>query len=199
MNCYVLTGGRSRRMGQAKPDLPFAGTTLLGRLSETARQVFERVIAVQRPDGGPMRGIETIYEEWHEHGAPLHGIQRALEHAAERCFILAVDYPLITVALLQYLRARFEASAAPVLVPEWSGRIQPLCGGYSPALLPRIREEIAATHFKVKGVLAEAEVIPEQELRARFPGEPLMNVNTPDELEEARRLYDQQQGLLASR
>ena len=43
------------------------------------------------------------------------------------------------------------------------------------------------------GVVAGEQV---EELRARFAGEPLMNVNTPQELEEAERIYGR---FLASR
>jgi hypothetical protein len=37
--------------------------------------------------------------------------------------------------------------------------------------------------------IRERDIIPESELRQRFAGEPLMNVNTPEELGEAERLY----------
>ncbi len=198
MNCYVLAGGRSRRMGTSKVDLPFAGTSFLGRMEATARQAFERVIAVQRSDGAPLRGIETILEMQHELEAPLFGVQRALQHAQDRCFVIAVDYPLMTAELLRDLRRRFEETSAPALVPVWNGRRQILCSGCSPQLLARIDEQLAAKRFDLHGVFVDAESIPEETLRARFPGEPLMNVNTPEELEEARRLYDQQ-GLLAPR
>ncbi len=196
MNCYVLAGGRSQRMGASKPDLPFAGRSFLGRIEETARQAFERVIAVQRSDGEPLRGIETILEAPHEFEAPLFGVQRALQHAQERCFVIAVDYPLITADLLRYLRARLEETAAPALVPVWNGRRQVLCAGCTAPLLARIDQQIATKRFDLHGILFDAEVIPEEALRALFAGEPLMNVNTPEELEEAKRLYDQQ-GLLA--
>jgi molybdopterin-guanine dinucleotide biosynthesis protein A len=198
MNCYVLTGGRSQRMGESKSDLPFAGTSFLGRITEAASRVFERVIAVQRTAGEPLRGVETIFEAPHELEAPLFGVQRALQHAGERCFVLAVDYPLITMDFLRYLRTRFEETSAPALIPVWKERQQVLCAGYAPELLPAIEKQIAAERFDLRGILADAEVIPEQTLRERFAGEPLMNVNTPEELEEAKRLYDQQ-GLLASR
>ena len=42
MNCYVLTGGRSTRMGRSKSDL------FLGRIVDAAAPVFDGVIAVQR-------------------------------------------------------------------------------------------------------------------------------------------------------
>ena len=198
MNCYVLAGGRSQRMGESKIDVPFAGTTFLGRITEAASRVFERVIAVQRTAGEPVSGLETIYETPHEFEAPLFGVQRALQHAGERCFVLAVDYPLITADLLRYLRARFEETAAPALIPVWNERQQVLCAGYAPKLLPAMEKQIAAERFDLRGIFADAEVIPEQTLRGRFAGEPLMNVNNPDELEEAKQLYGQQ-GLLASR
>ena len=38
MNCYVLTGGRSRRMGQSKPEM------FLERVTAAARDAFDEVI-----------------------------------------------------------------------------------------------------------------------------------------------------------
>jgi molybdopterin-guanine dinucleotide biosynthesis protein A len=173
MNCYILIGGRSRRMGRPKEEL------FLDRVASTAAEVFETVIAVQR-NGGVAASIETIFERSHDDQAPVFGVDRALEHARERCFILAVDYPLITVAMLVYLRDRFESSSALLLAPVWSGKTQMLCAGYDPTLLPRIEERIAATRYDLRGLAfeSEAEILAEDDLRKRFDGEPLMNVNT---------------------
>ncbi|MBV8543239.1 MAG: molybdenum cofactor guanylyltransferase [Acidobacteria bacterium] len=176
MNCYILIGGRSRRMGRPKEEL------FLDRVAGTAAEVFENVIAVQR-NGGAAASIATIYESPHDDQAPVFGVARALEHAPERCFILAVDYPLITAAVLRFLRERFESSSALLLAPIWSGKTQMLCGGYDSRLLPRIEQRIAAKRYDLRGLASEseAEILAEDELRARFDGEPLMNVNTVDE------------------
>jgi molybdopterin-guanine dinucleotide biosynthesis protein A len=176
VNCYILIGGRSRRMGRPKEEL------FLDRVARAAADVFERVIAVQR-NGGAAASIETIYESPHDDQAPVFGVARALEHAQERCFILAVDYPLITPAILRYLRERFESSSPLLLAPIWSGKTQMLCGGYDSALLPRIEQRIAATRYDLRGLASEseAEILDENELRAKFDGEPLMNVNTVEE------------------
>lgn len=191
MNAYLLTGGRSRRMGRSKLDLPFGGSTFAEIVVAAARPVFEEVIAVQRAGGAPVAKLQTIFETPHDEAAPVFGVARALEHAGGRCFILAVDYPLITGDVLRYLRDRFAESSAPMLVPVWRDRAQMLCAGYSAALLPRIRARLGSMRFDLRGIIdeADAEIISEEELRARFEGEPLMNVNTPSELEQAETLY----------
>lgn len=179
MNAYILIGGESRRMGRSKTELFF------DRVSTVARDVFEDVFAVQRY-AGPPASLPTIFERPHDDQAPVFGVAAALEHAGAKCFVLAVDYPLITAEILRYLRDRFERSAAHLVAPVWSGKTQMLCAGWSPALLPRMQERIAAKRYDLRGVAVEGEIIAEEELRARFGGEPLMNVNTVEELSRIR-------------
>ena len=158
MNCYILVGGRSRRMGTSKAAL------FLDRVVAAARPVFDEVIAVQRPDGEAM-AIETIFEAPHEDDGPIFGIVAALRHAGARCFILGVDYPFITSEALRILRDDGRVAAA-----------QPLCAVWDPATLPRLEERIAGGRRDLHG-LWEQGMIDESVSRA------LRNVNTPEELE----------------
>jgi molybdopterin-guanine dinucleotide biosynthesis protein A len=193
LNCYVLIGGRSRRMGQAKTDLRVEGRTFLERVTDAARPVFDEVVAVARLDGRDvsMEGLRTIFESAHDEQGPVFGLIRALEDAGERpAWISAVDYPLLTTELLQFLAGRFESSGSRMLVPRWNDRMQMLCAGYLPSMLPVIRDRVAVQRYDLRG-LAAAEwttVVEESELRRSFSGEPLLNVNTPEELEEVRRI-----------
>jgi molybdopterin-guanine dinucleotide biosynthesis protein A len=150
-------------MGRSKTEL------FLGRVTAAAKPVFDDVIAVDH------RGDDV---------APIFGVRWALTAANARCFVLAVDYPLVTSELLRDLRDRGG-------VPMWSGRPQPLCATWDVELLPVLERRIAAGKLDLIGLIAEAKVamIAESELRARHPGEPLMNVNTPEELAEAEKLY----------
>jgi molybdopterin-guanine dinucleotide biosynthesis protein A len=181
MNAYILIGGESRRMGRSKTELFF------DRVANTASEVFEEVLAVQR-HGGVAAPVTTIYESPHEDQAPVFGVARALAHASARCFIIAVDYPLLTPAILRFLRDRFERSNALLLAPVWSGKTQMLCAGYDPALLPRVQQRIGAKRYDLRGVASdeEAEILAEDDLRAQFDGEPLMNVNTMAEWKSLR-------------
>ncbi|HKB79522.1 MAG TPA: molybdenum cofactor guanylyltransferase [Thermoanaerobaculia bacterium] len=185
MDCYLLVGGASRRMGRSKLGLPFGGSTFLRRVLDAAEPAFERVIAVQRAHGAPIDGLPTIFEPPHELQAPLFGVWRALEDTSGRCFLLAIDYPLITTDVLRYLAARSSQSRAPMVVPRWKGKLQMLCAGYDRSLLPRFAPRLAAGELNLRGLSEQIEIVEEAELRARFAGEPLMNVNTPEELQEA--------------
>lgn len=150
-------------MGASKAGL------FLPRVVAAAKPVFDEVIAVDH------RG-DVI--------APIFGVEWALRAAGERCFILAVDYPLVTTEILRDLRDRGG-------VPMWNGRPQPLCATWDAALVPLIERRISEGRLDLLGLIAEAkvEIIAESELRARHHGEPLLNVNTPEELAEAERLY----------
>lgn len=172
MNAYLLVGGRSSRMGLSKTEL------FLERMVTAARPVFDDVLAVQRA-GAEAPSIRTIFEEAHEGAAPAFGVVAALRHAQAKCFVLAVDYPLITTEVLRYLSAR-EA------VPEWDGHPQPLCAVWSVGALPRLEARMAAGQYDLRGAI-DQEMIPEAELRAKFGGEVLMNVNTPEEWERGQR------------
>lgn len=180
MNAYVLVGGESRRMGRSKSML------FLERIASAARPVFGEVIAVARADGRECEGVPTIFETPHDEIAAIYGLQRALQHAAgAKCVVLAVDYPLITSAFLAWLADRFEASNDAMLATEWDGRLQPLCAGYDAAQVgPLVDARIREGRYDLSGLAsaAAAAIVREEQLRAIFPGELLMNVNTPEEL-----------------
>lgn len=199
MNCYLLAGGSSTRMGRPKLDLPFGASDFLSLVRAAAAASFDEVFAVQRAEGESVRDLPVIREEPNDERAPVFGVLAALRHASARCFVLAIDYPLITSALLRSLRASFENSERPMLVPFWRGKPQLLCAGYDPALAPLLERRIAAGRLDLRGLIEEvaAELIDEKMLRDRFPGEPLMNVNTPEDLLEAEN--HERQRILASR
>jgi molybdopterin-guanine dinucleotide biosynthesis protein A len=177
MNCYILVGGASSRMGRSKVEL------FLDRVVAAAVPVFDRVFAVQRA-GGESANIETIFENAHELQAPAFGVQCALAHAAAPAFILAVDYPLVTSEVLRYIERRFTASKAHLVAPRWNGKLQMLCAAYGHEIGQRLEQRIADGRLDLRGLADGAEIIEEPEMRALFPGEPLINVNTPEELDK---------------
>ena len=171
LNCYILTGGRSTRMGKSKAAL------FLEIVAEAARPVFDAVIAVERADG-EQRSIDTIFEQRHTAEAPVFGVQAAIEHAGERCFVLAVDYGRITSDVLRRLRGQVEKSSAPIVIPLWRGIPQTLCAGYSPSVGELMARRIEEGKLDLVGLAADAGA----EMFA-FDMAELHNINTPEDLE----------------
>jgi molybdopterin-guanine dinucleotide biosynthesis protein A len=191
VNCYLLTGGLSRRMGSPKPDLVLGDRTFVQRVAEAAQPVFDRVYEVTRADAAPCGFLNTICEPPHQGTSPMFGIAAALEHAQAAVWIIAADYPLISTEMLQFLSERFDPFGTALLVPMWEGEPQLLCAGYSLHAYDEIVRRRDQGRFRIRELLdvLSAEIVPEAELRARFEGEQLANVNDPAEYERVRSTH----------
>jgi molybdopterin-guanine dinucleotide biosynthesis protein A len=176
VNCYILTGGRSTRMGTSKAAL------FLDRVAAAASSVFDATYAVQRHGQAALR-IPTIFEASHEHEAPLFGVIASLEHARERCFILATDYPFITPDALSDLRRRFEAASSFLVVPVFREIPQVLCAGYAFELLPLLRKRAGEGKLDLQSLITEVDTV-----LVPVAGDAWLNINTLSDLKEAERL-----------
>jgi molybdopterin-guanine dinucleotide biosynthesis protein A len=184
----VLAGGESRRMGRDKAALALGGATLAAGAAQRLATVCPEVAVADRgrrlvpgfPSlaDGPGRGP----------AAGLLGAARA--YPGRPLLALACDLPHVPVPLLAEL-ARQEG--ADWVVPRWSGGVEPLCALWGARALARLEARMA------RGVYALWSLADEEDLAIRWldedrlaafgpPGALFLNVNTPEELERARRL-----------
>jgi molybdopterin-guanine dinucleotide biosynthesis protein A len=189
MPVAVLAGGASRRMGVPKAALPFGRTTLLGHQTGRLAEIFEEVfvVAKEKPsfDAGP---AQLLIDRSPEQAA-IHGLMRALEEAADRVFLLAVDLPLITEQVLRAIVARGLQTCAAAVVPRADGLLQPLAAVWRRQVLPQARTRAARGDLSLQGLALEvgAELLPEEAWRALDPsGNSFANVNTIEQYASAR-------------
>jgi len=186
---FVLAGGKSTRMGQDKARLPLAGRTLLDRALEAVRGVSDEVFVLGSP--GLYEAYAPTIADVFAGCGPLSGIHAALKRTTtEFNLIIAVDTPFLTPALLRYLVERALAAHAVITAPVVNGYPQPLCGVYSRAFLPIAERALGSGAFKVAPLFpAEGTLlISETELsQFAFTAEMFENLNTPEDLERARR------------
>jgi molybdenum cofactor guanylyltransferase len=189
LSAFVLAGGKSTRMGRDKATLPLAGRTLLETALAAARSVTQKVFILGSPElyGAYGEAIADIFPGC----GPLGGIHAALQHSpTDLNLILAVDTPFLSHQLLNYLVERARESQATITVPEINSYPQPLCAVYTRAFLPIAEQALRAGNYKIVPLFPRGRtlVIPESELaRFAFTAEMFENLNTPEELEEARR------------
>lgn len=186
---FVLAGGKSSRMGQDKALIDFAGESLLSHAAEAVRAVCHKSYVVGDPDKYSLYG--PIVEDIYKGQGPLGGIHAALTFsAAELNLIIAVDMPLITSELLQFLIIQARASPAMVCVPEIDGRLQPLCAIYHREFLPVAEEALKAQENKIGRLLTPERtyVVKEDILtKAGFSASMFTNLNSPDDLRASGR------------
>jgi molybdenum cofactor guanylyltransferase len=189
---FILAGGKSTRMGSDKAFVTFGGKTLLAHSLDLARSVTADVRIIG--DRAKFAEFAPVVEDIFPGCGPLGGIHAALRSSsADLNLIVAVDMPFLTPDLLRYLIARARNSSATVTVPHCGGGNQPLCAVYRRPFAEAAELALQQGCFKIDALFASesTQVIGEDELKAQgFPGEMFRNLNTLEELGEARSRRD---------
>lgn len=186
---FVLAGGKSSRMGDDKSLLSWNGATLLQQTQKVLGQVCQKVCILGPRNLYSDYGecIEDIYPEC----GPLGGIHAALTYAqTPHSLITAVDTPFVTPEFLAYMVERALSSSSIVTAPRINGAMQPTCAVFSRNFLPIAEAALKAGKYKLEPlfppqhtlVLTEADLAQFANLAEMF-----QNLNTPQDLEHARR------------
>ncbi|HEV7644493.1 MAG TPA: molybdenum cofactor guanylyltransferase [Pyrinomonadaceae bacterium] len=207
LEAFILVGGKSSRLGrlgQHKALLQIDGVTLAERAANTISTALspKEIYLVARDEnqfaaGGLPENLPVIYDQFKERGA-YSGLHAALDAAkTEWVFVLACDYPLISVDLLKFL-LKYLAEMIPELmegtfdaiVPvQPDGIVQPLCAFYRAGACLSVVEEILRSDEKLPPLRTVFEkvrtrVVTFEEID-HLPGADnfFLNLNTPEDLE----------------
>jgi molybdopterin-guanine dinucleotide biosynthesis protein A len=186
----ILVGGESRRMGRDKLLLEVGGAPLVRRVHEALTLRCAEVILVGG-GGAPLEGVRRVPDDRTGGQGPLAGLESGFAAAINRLvFAAAGDLPFLPADLVGFLLDRLEDREACAAVPRHGGRTHPLCAAYDRRILPQVRSALDRGVSSVRGFLGGLDRVyyAEEELQ-RF-GDPdlfLMNVNSPRDLERARR------------
>jgi molybdopterin-guanine dinucleotide biosynthesis protein A len=185
---FILTGGRSSRMGTDKAFLDFGAQTLVERALSIVATVCPQVAIVGDPAKFSRFGavIEDVYRD----AGPLAGIHAALvQSSAELNLMLAVDMPFVSQNLLEFLFTCAASTDALVTVPRTGRGFQPLCAVYRTRFALAAEQALRAGKNKIDAAFAglAIRVIEESELQgAGFSAQLFLNVNTPEDLRAAQ-------------
>jgi molybdopterin-guanine dinucleotide biosynthesis protein A len=140
---FVLAGGQSRRMGQDKALVTFAGEPLIAHALRILRGAgLDPAIAGAR---SPLASYAPVIEDSGRDLGPLAGICSAFEKSPARwCVFLPVDLPLIPASLLQALLRHAQLAASAVTLPAINGFAQTFPAVLDRAVLPALYVELQA-------------------------------------------------------
>ena len=182
----VMLGGRSVRMGRDKALVELGGKTLLDRAIHTWQPYgggFQLSVGDASRRVLAPRGIAAVADVYPDRG-PLGGLHAGLRACSTPLLLLtAVDCPFLTPALADGLLDAMEEADACVYTLE--GRPQPLFGLYRRTCLPQAETMLEAGENKLRALLDRVDTV-------YLPGDdpaPFRNLNTPEELDQARRAF----------
>jgi molybdopterin-guanine dinucleotide biosynthesis protein A len=189
----VLAGGESSRMGRNKALLPVGGVPIVERVLGCVRDLSDDVMLIaNQPEDYSHHGL-PIHPDVLPGRGPLGGLYTALVHASgEHTVVVSCDQPFLNADFLRYLlslRAGYD-----VVVPlDRTGYPQSMYAVYGKACVGPIRARLDADRLKVIGFFPDVRVreVADAEIDRFDPDRiSFFNVNTPEELAEARQLAE---------
>ncbi len=195
----ILAGGLcSRFQGRNKALVPVAGKTILDRVHELFRELFEEIILVTNEPLAHLDRDISIVTDLFDYRSSLTGIHAGLFAASlPFAFVAACDTPFLRRKLVETVIASGE-SRDDVIIPETSAGLEPMCAVYSKRCLHLMEEKIAAEKVKIQRLFEQFRVkkVPEHVLLETDPElDSFFNVNRPEDLIQAERIavrYDKE-------
>jgi len=189
LTAFILAGGNSTRMGTDKAFAMLNGRSLLARALGVCRTITSEVWIVG--DRKKFAPFAPVVEDVFPGCGPLAGMHAALRTSrTDLNLVLAVDLPFVSPALLHFLVAQARQNGAMVTVPRAGKGWQPLCAVYRRIFADAAETALRAGRYKIDALFEDAvtHAVGEEELRsAGFSPEVFRNLNTPEELADARR------------
>ena len=186
----VLAGGLSRRMGGGdKPLLPFgSGTVLSAVLARLAPQAGPLAI---NANGNPARfaayGLPVLPDPVEGHPGPLAGLLAAMVWARSLGAASVLTVPGDAPFLPLDLAARLARAGAPAFAVS-GGRAHPVAGLWPTALAEPLRRDLAEGLRKVQAFATAHGARPVEFPPPPAGPDPFLNLNTPQDLADARHM-----------
>lgn len=193
----VMAGGRNLRYGGLKALEPVAGQRIIDRVIAALRTVTSDVVLIANDAAAYATVPLPVRGDLQSGLGPVGGILTALTWAHERgaagALVVACDMPFPSAALLAHIVERAQATGAAVVIPESGSRrgVEPLFAWYSVTAIGAVRDAVASDNLRMIGFHDAVQVERIEESTVRTFGEPevlFMNVNTPEEREQAEHI-----------
>ncbi len=184
----LQAGGASQRMGGDKASTAFVDGTLLEWVRDRASSAFDHVfIVANEPAKFRHLGLPVVTDALQVRGSAVGIYTAVLASPTDRVLCLACDMPFVTPDVLRRL---VEGSAGyDVFVPRHDPYFQPLCAVYAKSAADAFEQFLAEGGRRIYSIYQQVNAGYLEVGDGRFgdPDDLFMNVNTPADLEVARR------------
>jgi molybdopterin-guanine dinucleotide biosynthesis protein A len=193
LSLVIQAGGESRRMGADKALLPFLGQPLILRpLNRLAGIADEALVTSNHPERYRFLSLTPIPDLYPGTGA-LGGLFTAL-YAARYPYVavVACDMPFASPDLFTFELALLHETGVDAVVPRSAGGTEPFHAIYRrKSCLPHVQSALESGKRRVDAWFPQVKIRylePAEMLPYDPEGLAFLNINTPEELQEAERV-----------
>jgi molybdenum cofactor guanylyltransferase len=151
IEAFVLSGGKSSRMGQDKGMLPLAGKPMVSHALDNIRQLGIPARIIANLDTYENLGLPVLKDVVAEKG-PMGGLLTAMHFCKSSHFLLiGCDTPFIDSHAIEYLLSEMEGHAVTVAYSQ--GIMHPLFAVYSTSLKEEVSRRISLGELKMQDLI----------------------------------------------
>jgi molybdenum cofactor guanylyltransferase len=182
----ILAGGANKRFsGTTKSNIVINGKTIISRMIDTIRDIFDEIIIVTNTpeEFKEYTDFKLISDQFLKAG-PLGGIHAALKASSkEALFVFAGDMPLLDKKFIIRQIDFYNSHKCDILVPRINQYIEPLHAIYNISLIGTLEEYLTGDHdYAVKEFFKRVNVSYLQFEGSKETLNAFTNINSPSDI-----------------
>ncbi len=181
----ILAGGKSSRIGRDKCLIADAnGTLMIEHIINVLSQLTPNILINANNPGPYLRMNYPVIADTYKNCGPLCGIFTGLSASTTEINLFApCDMPFLTAEFYQFLLQ--QANGYDAVVPEFNGKIYPVCSIIKKSTLAIAQRQIQRQNYRVRDFLRLLNVkyVEITEDSQVYTDDLLLNINTPQDLE----------------
>ncbi|MDX2448195.1 MAG: molybdenum cofactor guanylyltransferase [Desulfobacterales bacterium] len=191
----ILAGGESKRLNNVeKSNLLVGDKRIIERMMTVFEKLFSEIILVSNHPTTYLEWDAIVVKDIYTKRSSLTGIHSGLFYTkTDHAFIAACDTPFLKMDLIKAIVQHVD-SCVDVVIPRTNVGIEPLCAVYSRRSFQSVQTALEQNDLKIRNLFNKLNVkeVPETVLRKMDPGLiSFFNINTPEDLEKANRIVNQ--------
>jgi len=188
----ILAGGANRRFnGMTKSNIIIDGKTIISRITDTIRDIFDEIIIVTNtPEEFKEYNKYKIVSDQFLKVGPIGGIHAALKASSkEALFVFAGDMPLLQNKLIIRLIDFYNSHRCDVLVPRINKNIEPLHAIYNISIKRTLEEYLKGDHdYAVRKFFKRVNVSYLQFKESEETINVFTNINSPSDISVVEKI-----------
>jgi molybdopterin-guanine dinucleotide biosynthesis protein A len=195
----ILAGGESRRFDYVnKAFFEINGERIVERVFRVMRAVFDDIIVVTNNPADYLKWDVRITTDIFPCRSSMTGVHAGLFLAqTPYIFVCGCDTPFLKKELIETVLSGLEKVVDVVVPQKENGWFEPLCAVYSRACLQPVERCLKEKTYDIRRIFEEVRVksLGEEVLRQADPElASFFNVNTPEDLRQAREIAGSRNG-----